>query len=181
MSKQTFHLGLSMAGAVSAGAYTAGFMDYILEALSEWEKAKAEQANNPKSKVPKHNVIIDAIGGASAGGMVGMIATLALYSGNWKPVRKVSNTKTGNILYDSWVFLDDDLSLYDENKSGKATFEKMLETSDITSQGSPSLLNSKPIDNIAERVFNELPSDASLEQLPNYISKDFRLLMHTLN
>ena len=36
----TFHLGLTMAGAVSAGAYTAGFMDYILEALSEWEKAK---------------------------------------------------------------------------------------------------------------------------------------------
>jgi hypothetical protein len=177
MSKKTFHLGISMAGAVSAGAYTAGFMDYILEALTEWEKAKVEQANNPDSNIPKHNVIIDAIGGASAGGMVGMIATLAMYSGNWKPVRKVSNTKTGNILYDSWVFLDDDMSLYDEARKGKTTFEKMLETSDITSKGAPSLLNSKPIDTIAERVFNELPNDAGINKLPNYISKDFRLLI----
>jgi len=166
-----------MAGAVSAGAYTAGFMDYILEALSEWETAKKETANNPDSNIPKHNVCIDAIGGASAGGMVGMIATLAMYAGNWKPVRKVSDVKTGNILYDSWVFLDDDVSLYDGKKTGKATFEKMLNTSDIKSNGAPSLLNSNPIDAIAERVFNELPSDASINKLPNFVSKDFRLLI----
>ena len=177
MSKQTFHLGLTMAGAVSAGAYTAGFMDYILEALSEWENAKTEQVNNANSIIPKHNVIIDAIGGASAGGMVGMISTLAMYSGNWKPVRKVSHVKTGNILYDSWVFLDDDMSLYDGKKSGKATFEKMLDTTDITNSGAPSLLNSQPIDHIAERVFNELPSNAGIDKLPSFISKDFRLLI----
>ena len=178
MSKQTFHLGLSMAGAVSAGAYTAGFVDYILEALTEWEREKQAQAGNPDSKIPNHNVIIDAIGGASAGGMVGMIATLALYSGNWKPVKKVSNVKTGNILYDSWVFLDDDLSLYSKENRGKATFEKMLDTSDINPEvGAPSLLNSVPIDNIAERVFNELPNDASIDKLPSFISKDLRLLI----
>jgi len=178
MSKQTFHLGLSMAGAVSAGAYTAGFVDYVLEALSEWENAKQTQANNPNSNIPNHNVIIDAVGGASAGGMVGMIATLALYSGNWKPVKKVSNVKTGNILYDSWVFLDDDLSLYAKESRGKATFEKMLDTSDINPEvGAPSLLNSNPIDAIAERVFNELPTDASLDKLPEFISKDLRLLI----
>ncbi|MBU2921044.1 patatin-like phospholipase family protein [Winogradskyella psychrotolerans] len=178
MSKQTFHLGLSLAGAVSAGAYTAGFVDYLLEALSEWELAKQAQKNNPNSNIPNHNVVIDAIGGASAGGMVGMIATLALYAGNWKPVKKVSNKKTGNILYDSWVFLDDDLDLYNEKGSGKATFEKMLDTSDINPEtGTPSLLNSSPIDNIAERVFNELPTDASLKNLPEFIAKDLRLLI----
>ncbi|WP_400078696.1 patatin-like phospholipase family protein [Winogradskyella sp. R77965] len=177
MSKQTFYLGLSMAGAVSAGAYTAGFMDYILEALSEWENAKKEQANNPDSNIPKHNVIIDAIGGASAGGMVGMISTLAMCSENWTPVKKVSNVKTGNILYDSWVFLDDDMDLSNGSNASKTTFEKMLETSDIEEKGAPSLLNSKPIDNIAERVFNDLPTDASISKLPNYISKDFRLLI----
>jgi len=167
-----------MAGAVSAGAYTAGFVDYVLEALSEWENAKQTQANNPNSNIPNHNVIIDAVGGASAGGMVGMIATLALYSGNWKPVKKVSNVKTGNILYDSWVFLDDDLSLYAKESRGKATFEKMLDTSDINPEvGAPSLLNSNPIDAIAERVFNELPTDASLDKLPEFISKDLRLLI----
>lgn len=178
MSKQTFHLGLSMAGAVSAGAYTAGFMDYLLEALSEWENAKQQQLNNSDSNIPTHNVIIDAIGGASAGGMVGMIATLALYAGNWKPVKKVSNVKTGNILYDSWVFLDDDENLYSEKASGKGTFEKMLDISDINPEvGAPSLLNSTPIDAIAERVFNELPKEAGLDNFPKYISKDLRLLI----
>ena len=178
MSKQTFHLGLSLAGAVSAGAYTAGFVDYLLEALSEWEKAKEEQADNKSSNIPNHDVIIDAIGGASAGGMVGMIATLAMYSGNWKPVKKISNTKTGNILYDSWVFLDDDLNLYDKTKSGKSTFEKMLDTSDIHPEvGATSLLNSNPIDAIAERVFNELSTDASLDNFPKFMSKDLRLLI----
>ncbi|WP_179019664.1 patatin-like phospholipase family protein [Winogradskyella forsetii] len=178
MSNQTFYLGLSMAGAVSAGAYTAGFIDYLLEALSEWEKAKQQQANNPNSNIPNHKVVIDALGGASAGGMVGMIATLALYSGNWTPVKKVSNKKTGNILYDSWVFLDDDLSLYSEKGSGKGTFEKMLDTSDIDPEaGAPSLLNSTPIDAIAERVFNELPKDSGIDKLPEFISKDLRLLI----
>jgi hypothetical protein len=36
----TFHLGLTMAGAVSAGCYTAGVMDYLFEALDLWERAK---------------------------------------------------------------------------------------------------------------------------------------------
>ncbi|WP_179334943.1 patatin-like phospholipase family protein [Winogradskyella costae] len=180
MSNQTFHLGLSLAGAVSAGAYTAGFMDYLLEALSEWEKAKLEQTHTSHRNIPNHNVIIDAIGGASAGGMVGMISTLALYSGNWKPVKKVSNVKTGNFLYDSWVFLDDDIEANSnaEKRRGKGTFEKMLDTSDIdTKNGAPSLLNSTPIDAIAERVFNELPKNAGLEKLPSFISEDLRLLI----
>lgn len=174
----TFHLGITMAGAVSAGAYTAGFMDYVLEALSAWEKAKMEHENNPNSNIPNHNVEIDAIGGASAGGMVSMITTLALCAGNIEPVREVSNTKTGNILYDSWVFLDDDDSLYDGRKTGKTTFEKMLSSSDLNSgKGAPSLLNSIPIDRIAEKVFEQLPTTASTDNFPSYISNDLRVLL----
>tara|TARA_R110002020_G_scaffold216986_1_gene424804 strand:- start:3256 stop:4995 length:1740 start_codon:yes stop_codon:yes gene_type:complete len=167
-----------MAGAVSAGAYTAGFMDYILEALSAWEEAKKQNETNPNSNIPHHNVIIDAIGGASAGGMVSMITTLALCSGKIEPVREVSDIKTGNILYDSWVFLDDDDSLYDGSGKGKTTFEKMLSIDDFKdNKSAPSLLNSKPIDNIAEQVFELLPEDASVNKLPDYISKDLRVLL----
>lgn len=174
----TFHLGITMAGAVSAGAYTAGFMDYILEALSAWEVAKKENENNGNSNIPDHKVVIDAIGGASAGGMVSMITTLALCAGNIKPVREVSNTKTGNILYDSWVFLDDDASLYDGSGDGKTTFEKMLTNVDLdANKGAPSLLNSKPIDRIAEMVFEQLPAEASPENFPSYISDDLRVLL----
>ncbi|WP_299555991.1 patatin-like phospholipase family protein [Seonamhaeicola sp.] len=174
----TFHLGITMAGAISAGAYTAGFMDYILEALSAWEAAKKKHENDPNSTIPNHNVVIDAIGGASAGGMVSMIAALALYEGNMQPVREVSNTRTGNILYDSWVFLDDDDSLYDGRKHGKTTFEKMLSTSDLSSgKGAPSLLNSIPIDRIADRVFEQLSSTAGPDNFPAYISDDLRVLL----
>ena len=34
----TFHLGITMAGAVSVGCYTAVFMDYLIEILELWEK-----------------------------------------------------------------------------------------------------------------------------------------------
>ena len=37
----TFHLGINVAGAVSAGAYTAGVLDFLTEALEQWYVAKA--------------------------------------------------------------------------------------------------------------------------------------------
>ncbi|WP_369996217.1 patatin-like phospholipase family protein [Winogradskyella sp.] len=170
----TFHLGLTMAGAVSAGAYTAGFMDYILEALTEWEKAKKSNDKN----IPKHNVIIDAIGGASAGGMVSMITALALCDNNHKPVKEVADTKTGNILYDSWVFLDDDDSLYNGSNKGETTFKKMLSNTDLADKkGAPSLLNSEPIDRIAENIFEKLPKNWSVKNFPSYVSDDLRILL----
>ena len=145
---------------------------------SAWEKAKQASKDDTNSNIPNHNVIIDAIGGASAGGMVSMITALALCDGNIEPVKKVAHTKTGNILYDSWVFLDDDDSLYDGNNKGKTTFRKMLSDNDISDKkGAPSLLNSIPIDRIAENVFEKLPSDASIDNFPSYISKDLRILL----
>ena len=85
----TFHLGITMAGAVSAGAYTAGFIDYLIEILEIWETQKtairAKIANNTalseaEKKIPLHDVCIEVLGGASAGGMVGMIAALSTFS-----------------------------------------------------------------------------------------------------
>jgi len=41
-----------MAGAVSAGAYTAGVMDYLIEALQEWQRRKdAGLPDTPSHKV----------------------------------------------------------------------------------------------------------------------------------
>jgi hypothetical protein len=177
-----FHLGFTMAGAVSAGAYTAGFMDYILENLNEWEKRKqnnrklGKDHKNYDHRIPMHDVCIDALGGASAGGMVSMITALSFFHTDMKPVKEKTYTKTGNILYDSWVFLDDDLK--GNEKDRKITFAKMLEHSDLSvKDGVPSLLNSKPIDAIAEGVFDNLPKGVSVEKFPNYISKDLRVLL----
>src|ERR1700761_9754118 len=70
--QDTFYVGLCMAGAVSAGAYTAGVMDYLLEALAEWEKRRGQPG------VPTHRVQIPVMGGASAGGMTSVMAATSL-------------------------------------------------------------------------------------------------------
>ena len=62
-------LGINMAGAVSAGAYTAGVLDFLIQALDEWYAAKAAGEN-----VPGHDISIEVIIGASAGGMCAAIA-----------------------------------------------------------------------------------------------------------
>lgn len=182
MSTPTFHLGITMAGAVSAGAYTAGFMDYLIEVLELWEEKKEKNRelgeDNPlyDREIPMHDVCIDVFGGASAGGMVGMITALSTFS-KMEPVRKPSNVKTGNILYDSWVLLDDDVDPDIQNKV--ATFQKMLTTQDIqdSKHGIPSLLNSRPIDAIADRVFNQVPPKDQKRKKPKYISDDLRVLV----
>ncbi|XMO87782.1 hypothetical protein AAFN75_05720 [Algibacter sp. AS12] len=178
MSNKPFHLGITMAGAVSAGAYTAGFIDYLFEILELWEEQKSvirkKLSNNQplttyEKQIPLHDVCIEALGGASAGGMVGMITALSTFS-KTPPVKLPTNLKTGNILYDSWVLLDDD----DKVK----TFEKMLNTEDLDSSDDiPSLLNSKPIDRIADKVFNELVSKENKRERPNYISEDLRIIL----
>src|SRR5271166_4505580 len=68
---QAFHLGLSMSGAISAGAYTAGVIDFLIQALQSWE----DQRN---SGVPGHRVGIKVLSGASAGAITGALGAIAL-------------------------------------------------------------------------------------------------------
>jgi hypothetical protein len=181
MSSKTFNLGITMAGAVSAGAYTAGFMDYLIEVLNNWEKHKVSirekiQKNEPlnefEKKIPLHAVSIEALGGASAGGMVSMITALSCYK-KFEPVDTPTDQTTGNVLYDSWVLLNDDI------EKNVSTFERMLSTEDIDDnpEGIPSLLNSKSIDLIADNVFQYFEDNTAGEIMPPYISKDLRVLL----
>src|SRR5262245_39735365 len=71
--EETFELGLAMAGAISAGAYSAGVFDFLAQALSEWEAAKSRDA----ALVPNHRVVIKVISGASAGAITGAVGTIA--------------------------------------------------------------------------------------------------------
>ena len=68
-----FEIGIALAGTVSAGAYTAGVLDYILEALEAWSAAK--QQTNPE--VPTHRVAISTVAGASGGAINGAIVLRA--------------------------------------------------------------------------------------------------------
>jgi hypothetical protein len=78
----TFEIGLVLAGAVSAGAYTAGVLDFLFEALDTWHRAKRDDENAGRlgedRTVPHHKVRVQVITGASAGGMNGAIAAVAL-------------------------------------------------------------------------------------------------------
>ncbi|EGJ51746.1 patatin-like phospholipase family protein [Desulfocurvibacter africanus] len=99
--EKCFEIALVMAGAISAGAYTAGVIDFLLQALDEWEKARKETPD----QVPSHKVRIKVISGASAGGMTAALMASALCS-NHKPATMLHDpayTPTGNKLYQAWV------------------------------------------------------------------------------
>ena len=76
-SPPTFRLGLAMAGAVSAGAYTAGVIDFLVEALCAWEAARGDDPD----RTARHRVVIQAMSGTSAGGMAAVLTAIALARG----------------------------------------------------------------------------------------------------
>ncbi|MEQ1885687.1 MAG: patatin-like phospholipase family protein [Bryobacteraceae bacterium] len=164
-----FKLGINMAGAVSAGAYTAGVLDFLMEALEEWEKAKsafrASLANPsavPASPVPLHDVTLEAIGGASAGGMCAAIAAVMVQQ-EFAHIRSGMESGTSNALYESWV-----------NRIG---IEHLLGTRDIKKGGAlVSLLDSTVIDQIAH---DALQPNAAVKR--NYISPRLTLLLTLTN
>ncbi len=107
LSGKEFQIGLTMSGAVSAGAYTAGVLDFLVQALDEWEKAR----NGPDAdRIPNHRVGIKVMSGASAGAITAAIGTVALADAAQAPVAfDTPGATTQTIkctlpkLYESWV------------------------------------------------------------------------------
>lgn len=125
-----FKIGINMAGAISAGAYTAGVLDFLTEALDEWYAAKKNGET-----VPMHDVMIEVFSGASAGGMCAAISSVMLYQ-NFEHIHDVNQRNTNNVFYESWV--------------NKIDIVPLLHTGDLTRGAAVvSLLNSKIIDEIA--------------------------------
>jgi hypothetical protein len=179
-----FRLGIVMAGAVSAGAYTAGVMDYLFETLEIWEQKKrinrriltacdddwerARQVPDFDPSVPMHQVVLEALAGASAGGMTAGITALSMFEGFKFYDENSPDKNESNRLYHSWVNLND--------QPGLPTFEQMLDNSDIVEDGTvSSILNSKPIDIIADRLDN-IRVNHKLEDL-GYVSPDMNLIL----
>jgi hypothetical protein len=176
-----FHLAITMAGAASAGCYTAGAMDYLFEIMDLWEKAKGPEGALPKGwmtdhlqLVPQHKVIIDAMGGTSAGGMTTVMSTIYALTGKVNPVYDPENpsAKKNNVLYDSWVLMGDE-------QSGPKVLERTLDTKDLTdNEKIMSLLNSDFIDNICNSAFAD--DGSSKTKLP-YVADDLELVLsHTM-
>ncbi|MCW9713211.1 patatin-like phospholipase family protein [Aliifodinibius salicampi] len=163
---RTFEIGLVMAGAVSAGAYTAGVIDFLLQALEEWQKAK----DAGEGSAPIHDVKIKVISGASAGGMTGAIFT-AMMNEEFSHITSLPGKEptrdeiNRNKLYKSWV---DDIDIRD-----------LLENSDLKERNSSvkSLLDSSVLDEIAESAVSFSPT----QEWKPYISKPFHLYLTLTN
>jgi predicted acylesterase/phospholipase RssA len=160
-SRETFHIGINMAGAVSAGAYTAGVLDFLIEALEEWYAAKAA-AN---LAVPLHDVSIDVFSGASAGGMCAAIAAV-MVQGDFQHIDKPSDpavVNTTNKFYECWV--------------NRIDIQPLLQTDDLAN-GKPviSLLDSTIIDQIADFAIAPVPQVGRA-----YISKSLTLFLTLTN
>lgn len=95
-----FELGLVMAGAISAGAYTAGVMDFVIEALDSYYAAR-ERADWTG---PRHGVKVPVLAGASAGGMTSAISAVHFMHdiAHQRPGSDTASPKS-NQLYNSWV------------------------------------------------------------------------------
>ncbi len=178
--EDTFYLGLTMAGAVSAGCYSGGVMDYLFEILDLWERAKKGKLKDfPENLIPRHNVVLEAMGGSSAGGMATMMSFLYAIEGKIRPVRDVPGNvrESQNLLYDCWVLLDDD--------EKEKTFAKIWNTDDLddSPESLKSLFNTKVVEHIAQRAFETDPDkdfEKQVDNLPSYISKDLEILIsHT--
>jgi hypothetical protein len=127
---RTFELALVLGGTVSAGAYTAGVLDFLIEALDSWSAAR--ETGDPAA--PPHHVNLRMITGSSGGGVNAAIAARAL-AYDFPHVSRAAPDPakdTGNPFYEVWV--------------KKLNLQQFLTTDDLKSGAVASLLNGRPID-----------------------------------
>ncbi|GGA02744.1 hypothetical protein GCM10011497_36760 [Elstera cyanobacteriorum] len=123
-----FQVALVLAGTASTGAYTAGFLDKLIEALDAWYGAKTKGED-----VPQHEVRLRVATGASGGGVSAALLARMLAHGI-EPVRPGSTEDVGkaHLLYDTWV--------------NRLDIRGMVDLSDLQPNQTPkSLLNGAPI------------------------------------
>ena len=134
MTRPPFVLGITMAGAVSAGAYAAGVLDFLFRALD---------AHNRNAGPDDAKVVVKAMSGASAGAVSLSLAAVGLLEGlrprdaTYAPrgADALTYTYALRALHEIWV---ERLRLHGEGG--------MLDTRDLRSRRYVSALNSDPID-----------------------------------
>ena len=193
-----FQIGLTMSGAISAGAYTAGVLDFLIEALDAWEDAR----NGPDADtVPGHRVGIKVMSGASAGAITAAIAAIALVDAEPDGKRKAPGAyvKDGFTyrcylpkLYETWVVkptfvaetkgATDFLTLSDLDAPDPAT--SLFATTGVPASGQlkqgtvASVLNARLLDEIANAA---LKVDRLIDRKRPYISSKLHIYLTLSN
>jgi hypothetical protein len=131
----TFEVGLVLAGTVSAGAYTAGVIDFLTEALDAWDIAL--EAKDPLA--PASKLVLKVVSGASGGGVIAAILGRVSPYAFPHVHASTDNKSTGNLFYDVWV--------------NKLDVTGMLSTEDLSNNKRPaSVLNVAPIDDAGKML-----------------------------
>ena len=163
-ASDTFEIGLVLAGAVSAGAYTAGVMDFLFEALDAWYARR-----NDDDRLPNHNVVLRVIAGVSAGGINGAIASAACRY-RFPPVNleNVERNAPSNPFFSTWVTGID--------------IRRLLDTSDLK-RDAPlrSLLNSEALDKLALGIVGMAGDADANPAIRGWLANPFRLLLTVTN
>ena len=156
-SPATFEIALVLAGAISAGAYTAGVVEFLFEALENWENSKK---SSPGS-VPAHEVKIKVLSGASAGGMTAAILAAMFH-------RRATGQPYQRLAEDAWV--------------KKIDIRHLLESSDLDNGDKlRSLLDSSIIEKISKDVILNQVVPGKYTNLPSYLHKKLKLYLTLTN
>ncbi len=168
-----YQIGICMAGAISAGAYTAGVIDYLLEALEKWEYAKKKARETSDDSIPMHDVEIPAFTGASAGGITAILTAVALHEEIphfGSSTLNINDIKRINKLYNTWV------NITETNEEDM--FDQLLNTSDLEGGKIRSVLNSDFISRLAKQSIQKFNKPGIAR---NYISPDLEVLVTLSN
>jgi hypothetical protein len=163
---RTFEIGLILGGTVSAGAYTAGFLDFFIQALDAWDDARAADARTGQPPtVPDHKVILDIVSGTSGGGVNASVMARAI-AFDFPHATSAASPPAGNPFWDLWVTRFDIM--------------RMLAQQDLA-QPDPrfSLLDSTAIDEFAGHIINYgagMPT-----RVRSWVRDPFRLILTLTN
>ena len=176
-NKNVYEIGLAMAGAISAGAYSAGVVDFLFQALHEWEIAKRDDPDN----VPNHSVCIRAAAGASAGSITAALAAVTV-AGGLRPEKVAAPRKDGQpyrcvlpALYQAWVTMPDMAAPHPDTPD-------LLATDDLKEGLSPqSILNAGILDALTDKALDLPPPPEGAEAGPAYGGKPLPYLAERLH
>lgn len=152
---EVIEIAFVLAGAVSAGAWIAGVMDYIIAAMDAFE-AWRQDGTDPDR--PKHRISLSVLAGTSGGGMsAGLVAA-----------QLAGRTPQGwtSVLHHAWV---ESIGL-----------EALLTLDDLDSMSGEkprSLLNAKPLDRIRDEALTLAPRD----EIPSYVANKLHLFVTFTN
>jgi predicted acylesterase/phospholipase RssA len=157
-----FEFALVGAGAISAGAYTAGVVDFIIQALDSWYAAK----EGKEAGTPPHEVKLSAFSGASAGAITAAL-TAGFLASDQPPLRSKAEADRNagrNKLFDAWV--------------DKIDIEHLLQARDLEETSRVvSLLDSTVLREIADAGLTILPRETKRP----YLADDFHVMLTVTN